>query len=201
MHERLMHDALKQVNFSINSYHANSHKKTLQEYLTPIFEYIHHAMSLKQAHFINLRIWNLDDSQSAKAFNQEVFDLANEQFGCAIDLDEVYATKPKNIRVGPKVFFNFDDYFQWPSLENETVSTKGFCYGMDSHFGILASGKMVPCCLDKDGIIDLGSIHESSVKEILNSARVKKIQKGFQQRKVVEELCQKCTYRIRFDEK
>jgi hypothetical protein len=30
--------------------------------------------------------------------------------------------------------------FVWPSLENEVVSKTGFCYGLDSHFGILTNG-------------------------------------------------------------
>lgn len=200
MHETLMHKGLKQINFSINSYNANSHKKTLQEYLKPIFDYILYANKQKQNHFINLRIWNLDDSQSAKAFNQEVFDYANEVFNSDIKLEEVYEQRPKNIKVAPKVFFNFDDYFEWPSLKNDFVSDTGFCYGLDSHFSVLASGTVTPCCLDKDGIINLGNLHEQSLDEILSSKRVKAIQKGFANNKVVEELCQKCSYRQRFDE-
>ena len=200
MYESLMHEGLKQINFSINSYNANSHKKTLQEYLEPIFNYILYANKQIQNHFINLRIWNLDDSQSAKAFNQAVFDYANDAFGCDIKLEEVYKNRPKNIKVAPKVFFNFDDYFEWPSLENDFINDTGFCYGLDSHFSILASGVVTPCCLDKDGIINLGNLHKESLEEILSSKRVKAIQKGFLNHQVVEELCQKCSYRQRFDE-
>jgi molybdenum cofactor biosynthesis enzyme MoaA len=105
MYESLMHPALKQVNFSLNSYQANSHKKTLEQYLIPIFDYVAYAMKMKQSHFINLRIWNLDESQSAKTFNQAVFDFANERLNSDIDLNEVYSTPPKNIRVASKVFF------------------------------------------------------------------------------------------------
>ena len=114
-YEALMHETLKQVNFSINSYNANSHKKTLDEYLDPIFDFILYAVKHKQNHFINLRIWNLDDTQSARDFNQKVFNKANKVFACNISLDDIYLNTPKNIRIAPKVFFNFDEYFDWPS--------------------------------------------------------------------------------------
>lgn len=199
MFDALMHPTLKQVNFSINSYNANSHKRSLENYLEPIFTYIQHAVKVHQNHFINLRIWNLDEDKSARAFNQEVFDYAKSFFSLEMSLDEVYEKRPKNIRIASKIFFNFDDYFEWPSLDNKFISTKGFCYGLDSHFAILASGKVAPCCLDKDAIIDLGNLHVESLKSVLNSNRVKAIQKGFKEKRVIEELCQHCSYRTRFD--
>ena len=97
------------------------------------------------------------------------------------------------------VFFNFDDYFKWPSLDNEFISDKGKCYGLDSHFGILSNGNVVPCCLDNDCIINLGNIKKDKIENILKSKRVLDIQQGFKQKKIVEELCQKCDYRRRFD--
>ena len=197
--ETLNHETLKQVNFSINSFNANSHKKTLDEYLNPIFDYILYAIKNHQNHFINLRIWNLDESKSAREFNSHVFKKANDLFGSSIDIDDIYKNRPKNIRIAPKVFFNFDEYFDWPSLDNEFVSNTGFCYGLDSHFSILSSGVVTPCCLDKDGIINLGNVKDEGLDVILNSPRVKKIQKDFRANIVNEELCQKCSYRTRFD--
>ncbi|WP_228712033.1 radical SAM/SPASM domain-containing protein [Halarcobacter ebronensis] len=197
----LMNETIKQINFSINSYNANSHKKSLDEYLNPILDFIEFALEKKQHFFINLRIWNLDENRSAKEFNKEVFKRVNDRFKTNIDIDEVYSIRPKNIKIARMVFFNFDDYFVWPSLENETISKKGFCYGLDSHFAILSAGEVVPCCLDKDAIIKLGDIKEQSLKDILNSKRAVEMKKGFKNNSLVEELCQKCDYRRRFDKK
>jgi len=197
--ESLMNETIRQINFSINSYNANSHKKTLKEYLEPILNFCEYAKEKRQHFFINLRIWNLDESQSAREFNKNVFDLVNEKFNCKIDIEKVYNEKPKNIKIDRMIFFNFDDYFNWPSLNNEFVSNKGFCYGLDSHFGVLSSGTVVPCCLDKDGIINLGNTNTTRLKDILTSKKVKDIQNGFKNGEVIEELCQKCDYRKRFD--
>lgn len=195
----LMNPTIKQINFSINSYNANSHKKSLDEYLNPILNFVKFAQKQNHEYFINFRIWNLDDTKSAKEFNKKVFEKVNENFDCDIDVEEVYKTRPKNIKIARKVFFNFDEYFNWPNLKNEIVSTKGFCYGLDSHFGILSGGKVVPCCLDKDGVIDLGDVKENKLKDILSSKKVFDIQKGFKNNILLEELCQKCQYRTRFD--
>ncbi|WP_265734446.1 radical SAM/SPASM domain-containing protein [Malaciobacter halophilus] len=198
-YDALTNSILKQINFSINSYNANSHKKSLDNYLQGIIDFIKYAQSLTHEYFINLRIWNLDDTKSAKDFNQQVFKKIGEEFNCKLDIDEIYRLKPKNIRIGRKLFFNFDDYFKWPSLQEQTISKKGFCYGLDSHFAILSNADVVPCCLDQNAIINLGNIKEKNIKDILKSKRVLDIQKGFKQNILVEELCQKCDYRRRFD--
>ena len=195
----LMNPTIKQINFSINSYNANSHKKSLDEYLNPILDFVKFAQEQKHEYFINFRIWNLDEEKSAKEFNKKVFDKINETFNTNIDLENVYKERPKNIRIDRKIFFNFDEYFNWPSLENEIVSSNGFCYGLDSHFGILTSGDVVPCCLDQNACINLGNTNTTQISDILNSNRVKAIQNGFRKNIVGEELCQKCEYRTRFD--
>lgn len=198
-YEALSNTILKQINFSINSYNANSHKKSLNEYLQAIIDFIKYAQSINHEYFINLRIWNLDDTKSAKEFNKKVFDKINSEFESNIDIDDVYKNRPKNIRIARKIFFNFDDYFKWPSLDEKVISTKGFCYGLDSHFGILSSGEVVPCCLDQNAVINLGNINSSKLDDILKSKRVLDIQKGFKKNILIEELCQKCDYRKRFD--
>ncbi|WP_228710932.1 radical SAM/SPASM domain-containing protein [Arcobacter cloacae] len=197
----LMNPTIKQINFSVNSYNANSHKKSLDEYLNPILDFVKFAQKQKHEYFINFRIWNLDEEKSAKEFNKKVFDKINETFETNINIDEVYKEKPKNIRIARKIFFNFDEYFSWPNLENEIVSKTGFCYGLDSHFGILANGDVIPCCLDQNVCIKLGNTNNTQLKDILNSKKVLDIQKGFKQNILVEELCQKCEYRTRFDKK
>ncbi len=198
-YKALVNPTIKQINFSINSYNANSHKKTLDEYLNPILDFVKFAQEQNHEYFINFRIWNLDEEKTAKEFNTKVFNKINETFNTNINIEEVYKERPKNIRIDRKIFFNFDEYFNWPSLENEEVSKTGFCYGLDSHFGILTSGDVVPCCLDQNACINLGNTNNSQISDILNSKRVKNIQDGFKKNIVVEELCQKCEYRTRFD--
>ncbi|OCL95546.1 radical SAM/SPASM domain-containing protein [Aliarcobacter thereius] len=198
-YETLLNSTIKQINFSLNSYNANSHKKSFQEYLEPILNFVKYAQEKNHEYFINFRIWNLDEEKSAKEFNKKVFDSLNIFFELDLNIDEIYENRPKNIRVARKIFINFDEYFVWPSLKNEVVSKSGFCHGLSSHFGILSNASVVPCCLDLDASINLGNIENNSIKEILNSNRAKDMINGFKKNILVEELCQKCEYRTRFE--
>lgn len=197
-YETLQNEAIKQINFSINSYNANSHKKSFEEYLEPILNFVSFAQTSKHEYFINFRIWNLDEEKSAKDFNTKVFARINEFFKTTLDIEKIYKDKPKSIRLARKIFIHFDSYFSWPRLNSEVISKNGFCYGLSSHFGILASGDVVPCCLDQNACINLGNIKEYSIKEILSSKRAKLIKEGFKKGILLEELCQKCDYRTRF---
>jgi hypothetical protein len=54
--------------------------------------------------------------------------------------------------------------------------------------------------LDCDGIIELGDLHENTLDNILSSERSVKMLEGFNEGKAVELLCQKCSYKDRFNE-
>ncbi|MNH32245.1 hypothetical protein D3C79_926750 [compost metagenome] len=56
----------------------------------------------------------------------------------------------------------------------------------------------MPCCLDGEGVINLGNVHEKPFSEIVEGERANKIVEGFSRREAVEELCRKCGYRQKF---
>ena len=198
MYETLLNSAIKQINFSLNSYNANSHKKSFDEYIDPILDFVSFAKEQKHEFFINFRLWNLDDNKSAKEFNEKVFAKINSFFGLKLSFDEIYKSKEKSIKVDRKIFIHFDSYFSWPNIASKELNSSGFCYGLSSHFGILASGDVVPCCLDKDCNINLGNVKKSSIKEILSSKKAQNIKQGFAKNILVEDLCKKCEYISRF---
>jgi len=187
-----LHPAIKQINFSLNSFDKNDMNMTLQEYLEPILKLCDLKIQNKIESFINLRLWNLDNQNQINSFNQNVFDILEQHFG--IDLSQI---DYNSIRLGYKVKLDFDKYFKWPSLDS-IHNTNNYCQGLDSHFGILSSGIVVPCCLDSFGVINLGNLHNQSLKNILNSKRVQNIVEGFKNNIAVEQLCKKCSYKDRF---
>lgn len=97
------------------------------------------------------------------------------------------------------VYINQDNEFKWPSLDAEEDDGNGFCYGLRNQAGILTNGTVVPCCLDGEGVIDIGNINEYSFSDIVQMDRATNLVDGFSRRKAVEELCRKCRYRQRFD--
>jgi radical SAM protein with 4Fe4S-binding SPASM domain len=188
-----LHKAIRQINFSLNSYNKNEMKISLEEYLNPIFKLCDLKLEKKIHNFVNFRLWNLDENQSELNFNQKILSLLSQKFNC--DLSNIKYDKP--IRLENQILLDFDNYFKWPSLQDLETSN-GYCHGLSAQIAILSNGTVVPCCLDSFGIINLGNLHESSLKKILFSEKSLSIVEGFQKNIAVEELCQKCTFKNRF---
>lgn len=197
-YDTLFHPCVKQINISLNSYNKNDTSLSFEQYINPVLNLCHEKLRREEELFINLRVWNLDEMMSEHAFNEILFTKLNESFGTKLVLKDIYKERPKSIRLESKVLVHFDNYFEWPSLKNKNYGD-GTCQGLQSHVAILASGKVVPCCLDCDGIIELGDLHKSSLEEIVNSKRASAMLSGFKEAKAVEELCQKCSYKDRFN--
>ena len=194
----LFHPCVKQINISLNSFNKNDTALSFEQYMAPVVQLCREKIAREEELFINLRVWNLDEMMSERPFNERLFSTLSEAFGSLLDLEKIYDEKPKTIRLASKVRMHFDNYFEWPSLKNR-VYGDGTCQGLQSHVAVLASGKVVPCCLDCDGIMELGDLHRSSFREILEGSRAKEILEGFKKGRAVEELCQKCSYKERFN--
>jgi len=195
--QTLLHPAIKQVNISLNSFNKNALPLSFEAYMRPILNVCEQKKQMRPEVFINLRLWNLDEKQSEHAFNTMLFAYLEKHFNDSLPIKTPH---PKSLRLDEKILLHFDSYFEWPSLTSSHHS-HGTCQGLDSHIGILADGTVVPCCLDKDGIVPLGNLHVSSLDEILSSQRVYAIRHGFKEGHCLETLCQKCTYKERFKEK
>ena len=94
---------------------------------------------------------------------------------------------------------NQDFEFVWPSIENEIISEVGTCQGLRSQIAILSNGDVVPCCLDQDAEIKLGNIFEENLNDILEKKLTNEIIKGFENHKVIHNLCKRCGFRCKFD--
>ena len=196
-YKTVFHPCVRQINISLNSYNKNSLNLSFSDYMTPVLKLCQEKLSSHIKPFINLRLWNLDEACSEEEYNTLLLESLSSFFDTELNSDEIYKSGTKSIRLAAKVILNFDSYFEWPSL-NSTHNTQGTCYGLKSHIGILADGTVVPCCLDGDGIINLGNLNTSSLSDILRSKRVVDMIEGFKNAKAVEELCLKCSYKDRF---
>jgi len=190
-----LHPAIRQINFSLNSFDKNDMKMSLKEYLNPMIKLSKLKIQKKKDFFINFRLWNLKSKTTINNFNNQVFKILSKEFD--IDIQNIDTTK--SFRLENKILIDFDNYFIWPSL-NSTHDTNGTCYGLKSHFGILSSGIVVPCCLDSFGIINLGNLSNETLEDILNKQKTQNIIQGFKKNIAVEELCKKCSFKDRFNQ-
>ncbi len=191
--ELFLHKAIKQINFSLNSYNKNEMNISLEQFLLPMFNLCDLKLKNKIHNFINFRLWNLDDKNSENEFNSKVFTLLSSKFN--IDLSKIDFNKP--IRLENQILIDFDKYFKWPSLK-DTERSNCYCHGLTSQIAILSSGVVTPCCLDSFGCINLGNLNNTELEAILNSKKAVGIVDGFKNNIAVEELCQKCTFKNRF---
>ncbi|MCM0606555.1 MAG: radical SAM protein [Xanthomonadaceae bacterium] len=196
----LLHSTIRQVNFSLHSFFDNHPDADPTTYLEQIFRFTETAIVKRPDLYINYRLWNLDSPQGTGAKNREMLKRIEERFDFTPNpSSDVRVQKSKRIK--NRLYLHLDTEFTWPAMSLPQLGVQGTCLGLTSHFGILADGTVVPCCLDKEGDIPLGRIGDQSIVEILVSERVQNILRGFKSRKLVEDLCKRCQYIERFEQK
>ena len=193
--------SLRQVNISLHSFEANDNNITFNEYFNDIISFVNEANE-KTDIICALRLWNLESYNERVAspkndLNENIVDMLKEAFDYKENLKEILEESRK-VKIRKNLYLNGAEKFQWPDINLDIISEKGFCHGLRDHIGILVDGTVVPCCLDGEGNIPLGNIHNESLEEILNSERAVNIYDGFSQRKRIEDLCKKCGYSERF---
>jgi radical SAM protein with 4Fe4S-binding SPASM domain len=194
----LLHPVLRQVNFSLHSFHDNYGDKDPSIYLEKIFKYTERALTERPELYVNYRLWNLDEPLGVGSQNRAMLERVCDHFNFKFD-QNIDVRKNKSVRIKNRLHLHFDTEFTWPALDLPVLGARGTCYGLSSHFGVLVDGTVVPCCLDKEGKIPLGNVKEHSIDSILSNERAQKILQGFKDNKLVEDLCQRCQYITRFN--
>lgn len=190
-------DTIRQINFSLQAFKDNFPDRPISDYLDPIVGFIQDSFEKRPQLYINLRLWNHGDKSFEE--NEEVISYLESKLSFSLKRKvDVGGIKSKKVFPEKRLYFHFDSRFEWPSPHFPVHGDKGTCQGLRNHFGVHANGDVVPCCLDKEAVITLGNAFEESIESILNSDRALAIKKGFEQGKLVEDLCQRCTYIKRF---
>ena len=178
--------ALHKVNISLHAFEANDLAVPFEEYLRGCFSFGKAAEGKVLTVF---RLWN---QGGADAKNREILSTMEQFF------PQPWVQERKGTRLGNRVYLEYGDKFDWPDLSAQDGGDHVFCYGLRDQIGVLCDGTVVPCCLDHEGDLALGNLHDQDMEEILNSQRAQAIYRGFQNKTASEELCRKCGYAKRF---
>lgn len=190
--------ALRQINFSLHSFDGHPGSENREQYLSDIFAFVREIRN--QPVYVSFRLWNLRQDNAMNAAlqrNRETLAMIEREFGLDYRIEE-RLDPGGGIKIEERIYVNFDYEFDWPSLSAPEDDGVGFCHALRQHAAILTDGTVVPCCLDGNGIIRLGNVHQESFGQILAGERARRIVEGFSRRRAVEELCRKCGYRKRF---
>lgn len=184
---------LYKVSVSLHAYEANG-KVLLNEHFEPTVR-LARALS-ERGTIVALRLWNLD-GQSREASHHE----HNDDILTALQkaFPEKWIEHHNGYKIRDRLYLEWGERFDWPSLTcAPDYGTRGTCYGLRDQIGVLCDGTVIPCCLDGEGVITLGNLHQQSLDQILEHPRTCAMIDGFAKGYLSEELCRHCGYARRF---
>jgi MoaA/NifB/PqqE/SkfB family radical SAM enzyme len=187
--------ALKQLSISLHSCISQSTNDSFQAYFDAIKDFVDTA-AIRTDLVVQLRLWNKGSADPS--FQAMMFRIIQATFGLPFPPEDQLKMK-RSFMIGKNLCIDSVTSFEWPSLDNKDYGEAGTCYGLRQQCAILADGTVTACCLDNNGVLGIGNIRQRPLMEILSGERAVAIRKGFERGVVVEELCRKCSFRLRFN--
>ncbi len=184
--DKLLSAGVHKVNLSLHSFEKGTDEEH-RNYIKVLIDFAKKAAD--KGVIVVFRMWNngFDDGK-----NEVVFNFLKE------NISGEWADNTRGIRIRDKIHIEWGERFEWPDTKSEIKGDKFSCYALKDQFGILSDGTVVPCCLDSEGIINLGNIFSEDISDILHSKRATEIVEGFKCGKAHEDLCKRCGYSQRF---
>lgn len=198
-HKLLGKPALRQMNFSLHSFDGHEGSTDREGYLGHILSFVREAVAASDL-IVSFRLWNLmqdNETNLQRSRNRATLEMIEKEFGLDYRIEEK-VVPGSGVKLAERIYLNQDHEFEWPDLKAKEDDGKGFCHALRNQAGILVDGTVIPCCLDGEGVIDLGNVYRTPFAEIVEGERANRLYNGFSRREAVEELCRKCGYRKRF---
>jgi MoaA/NifB/PqqE/SkfB family radical SAM enzyme len=189
--------APRQINISLHSVSGRKSGFDPAGYLEGVLAFS--RLAADRGVIVSLRIWDLPPTPARDGgrWQEAVLSRLDAYFSLPHSLGDVVATG-QGIRLAERIFLSQKELFDWPTLSAPDRGDRGTCRGLRDQVAILVDGTVVPCCLDAAGNIPLGNAFLQSFAEIIDGERAVTIARGFRERKVLAELCRRCSFRERF---
>ncbi|WP_178022440.1 radical SAM/SPASM domain-containing protein [uncultured Paenibacillus sp.] len=198
-HKLLGKPALRQMNFSLHSFDGHEGSTDREGYLRNVLSFVREAVASSDL-IVSFRLWNLtqdNETNLQRMRNRATLEIIEEEFNLDYRIEEK-VMPGSGVKLAERIYLNQDHEFEWPDLRAPEDDGKGFCHALRNQAGILVDGTVIPCCLDGEGVINLGNVNHTPFSEIVEGERANRLYEGFSRREAVEELCRKCGYRKRF---
>ncbi|MNW40281.1 pyrroloquinoline quinone biosynthesis protein PqqE [compost metagenome] len=191
--------ALRQMNFSLHSFDGHEGSTDREGYIGSILSFVREAVASSNL-IVSFRLWNLtkdNETNLERSRNRTTLEMIEQEFGLDFRIEEK-VVPGSGFKLAERIYLNQDHEFEWPSLSAPEDDGRGFCHALRNQAGILVDGTVIPCCLDGEGVINLGNVYDTPFSEIVEGERANQLYDGFSRRIAVEEMCRKCGYRKRF---
>ena len=182
----LEHPSLRKLSISI---HSIDQQEINQDYFVNVNRLIK-TIANQNRQYLELRFY---DPKHLKGHAKKYHDFLKQTYAFK------ETTKLDSYLIAKHCFVYYQELFHWPNINDPVVSTEGKCHGALEMLGILNNQDVIICCLDAEGHTKIGSLNEQSLEEILHSAAYLNIYNNLLNGKLINPLCQRCTYRTRFD--
>ncbi len=106
--------------------------------------------------------------------------------------------KHNSYKLKDNLYVYFEKLFRWPDINDPIIGENGTCHGAIDMIAINSDLDVTICCLDPRACNKIGNLKEDKLKDILGSQRYLDYLDSFRNHKLRSELCQRCSYRLRF---
>lgn len=179
------HRSLRKLSISLHSISEMNIDKSY-------YETIKEILNIDTKTFIELRFYDVDN------LSNDLLEFRNY----LLDIYGVNKTEKTNsYKLKDNVYIYYANLFDWPNINDNMLSNNGVCHGGIDQIAILNDGRVTICCLDPNGYNAIGNLKKNSLNEILSSEIYRNVINNFRNRKLTFDLCKKCSYRLRFDDK
>lgn len=169
---------IRQINLSLHSFDIK-YNKSFDDYMNDIFDSVDNLVGNNT--IVKYRVWVNSE------YKDKILSKLSEKYNVVIGAN-------KSLKLADNIYYEVEEEFIWPSMDNDYYTEEGSCRGLRDHIGVLVDGTVVPCCLDSAGIINLGNIYKQELNDIISSDLIKEMKQGFLNNKKIHELCKKCNF-------
>ncbi len=188
--------SLYKVSISLHAFEANTERRVGRDFHTYIEDCAESARRLGEAGVIvALRLWNVDNPEAAVAAenrrNGDVLSLLRSHF------DGEWTPNRRGQKIGEGVYLEWGEKFDWPTADG-TLPDRGprsHCFAMKDHIAILCDGRVIPCCIDCDGVMPLGSLETQSLADILRGETAERFRQALADHRLDFPLCRHCNFK------
>lgn len=174
------------IQISLQAHEGNT-KENPETYIRQVMNFAKEAA--KQGIIIVLRLWN--EGGEHNSMNQELIHLMAQH------ITTPWTERPDGWKLDELIYLETDTTFEWPDAARTPYEqNEAFCHALRNQIGVLVDGTVVPCCLDSQGTINLGNLHQQTLTEILHSPRALRLYQAFTHHKTSEKLCKTCGYAL-----
>jgi len=198
--DSLLGPGVRQVNISLHSLYGRTVGDEQRRRLAEILAFTRRAGERRPDLYLNYRLWNFASAEHSDETELNAWLSREIASGLNLPVPAVTAAAGcKTRRLCGRLYLDLDTRFEWPErIPGAPENERGTCHGMIDQLAILADGTVVPCCLDRNGVIALGNALTTPLATILDGPRARAMAAGLRAGKLVEPLCRQCTFRTRF---